>query len=83
MFVVIGSILWIVPVFVEDLETSGYLTKAGCAFWAVNCGTLLIANTYLLTRYILDVEALVNASKQSSGPVSIHPFMTNPSICPQ
>ena len=74
VLVVIGSVLWIVPVFVDDLETSGLLTKLGCGIWAANCAILLTANTYLLTRYLLDVEALVKASKETSGPVCTQLF---------
>ena len=57
--VLVGSSLWLVPLFIEDLEVSGRFTVAGCAMFAVATGLVTLANTYLLTRYINDISTLL------------------------
>lgn len=62
-----GSALWIAPVFVESLEVSHQLTLAGCGLWAAACFFFTFANSYLLSRYIVDVESLIWSSNDKTG----------------
>lgn len=81
VLVIAGSCLWIAPLYIEDLELSGVLTRSGCGLYTVVTGSLTIGNTYLLTKYIQDIKGVMNRSSDKGAPVSITAPMKRKCSC--
>ena len=70
VILVVAAALWIAPVGVDSVELSGTLTRAGCGIYAVCFAYLTLSTAALLSRYIYDLQQVIDADRPLANSVS-------------